>query len=72
VAARLKIFPNGATPCAIWLNRRRQPLGLHPIDRNHSARGVILSGSLPPGCELSTMYTAGVTTQAATEKQARS
>ena len=27
--------------------------------------GVTLSGSLPPGCELATMYTAGITAQAA-------
>ncbi len=55
VAARLKIFPNGATA----------------MRHLASTAGVILSGSLPPGCELSTMYTAAVTTRAAAEKQAQ-
>jgi len=31
---------------------------------------VELSGSLPPGCELATMYTAAVTTRAANVRQA--
>jgi molybdate transport system substrate-binding protein len=33
---------------------------------------VVLSGSLPPGCELATMYTTAVTTRAAHAKQAQS
>ena len=48
-------------PCAIW----RRPMPARPIGCTQSTEiisteGVVLSGSLPPGCELSTMYTAAV------------
>jgi molybdate transport system substrate-binding protein len=33
---------------------------------------VVLSGSLPKGCELATMYTAALTTRAANTRQAKS
>jgi molybdate transport system substrate-binding protein len=49
-----------------------RPLGCTQSTEIIGTAGVTLSGSLPPGCELSTMYTAAVTTRAAAEKQARS
>ena len=73
VAARLKIFPNGATAMRqLAASDAVRPLGCTQSTEIISTAGVILSGSLPPGCELSTMYTAAVTTRAAAEKQARS
>ena len=73
VAARLKIFPNGATAMRHLAETDAvRPLGCTQSTEIISTAGVILSGSLPPGCELSTMYTAAVTTRAAAEKQARS
>ena len=73
VAARLKIFPNGATAMRHLAETNAvKPLGCTQSTEIISTAGVILSGSLPPGCELSTMYTAAVTTRAAAEKQARS
>jgi molybdate transport system substrate-binding protein len=73
VAARLKIFPNGATAMRhLAETDAARPLGCTQSTEIISTAGVILSGSLPPGCELSTMYTAAVTTRAAAEKQARS
>jgi len=72
VAARLKIFPNGATAMRHLAETDAvRPLGCTQSTEIISTAGVILSGSLPPGCELSTMYTAAVTTQAAAEKQAQ-
>ena len=72
VAARLKIFPNGATAMRqLAASDAVRPLGCTQSTEIISTAGVILSGSLPPGCELSTMYTAAVTTRAAAEKQAQ-
>ena len=71
VAARLRIFPNGATAMRhLAETDAARPLGCTQSTEIISTAGVILSGSLPPGCELSTMYTAAVTTRAAAEKQA--
>lgn len=65
VSARLKIYPNGATAMRqMAASDARRPLGCTQSTEIISTEGVMLSGSLPPGCELSTMYTAAVTTQA--------
>jgi molybdate transport system substrate-binding protein len=73
VAARLRIFPNGATAMRHLAETDTvKPIGCTQSTEIISTAGVILSGSLPPGCELSTMYTAAVTTRAAAEKQAQS
>jgi molybdate transport system substrate-binding protein len=72
VAARLKIFPNGATAMReLAASEARRPIGCTQSTEIISTRGVTLSGSLPPGCELATMYTAGITTAAAHPQQAR-
>lgn len=71
VAARLKIFPNGATAMrAMAASDARRPIGCTQSTEIIGTEGVMLSGSLPPGYELATMYTAGVTTQAAHPLQA--
>jgi molybdate transport system substrate-binding protein len=71
VAARLKIFPNGATAMrALAASDARRPIGCTQSTEIISTEGVVLSGSLPPGCELATTYTAGVTTKAAHPSQA--
>jgi molybdate transport system substrate-binding protein len=71
VAARLKIFPNGATAMReLAASDARHPIGCTQSTEIISTGGVVLSGSLPPGCELATMYTAGVTTKAAHPLQA--
>jgi molybdate transport system substrate-binding protein len=72
VAARLKVFPNGATAMReLAASEARRPIGCTQSTEIISNRGVTLSGSLPPGCELATMYTAGITTAAAHPQQAR-
>ena len=71
VAARLKIFPNGATAMReLAVSDARHPIGCTQSTEIILTEGVVLSGSLPPGCELATMYTAGVTTKAAHPSQA--
>ena len=72
VATRLKIFPNGATAMHHLAETDAiRPLGCTQSTEIISTAGVILSGSLPPGCELSTMYTAAVTVRAADPLHAR-
>jgi molybdate transport system substrate-binding protein len=73
VAARLKIYPNGATAMRhLAASDASRPIGCTQSTEIISTPGVVLSGSLPPGCELATMYTAAVTTRAAHAKQAKS
>jgi molybdate transport system substrate-binding protein len=72
VAARLKIYPNGATAMRhLAVCDALRPIGCTQSTEIISTNGVKLSGSLPPGCELSTVYTAAVTTKAANAEQAQ-
>jgi molybdate transport system substrate-binding protein len=73
VASRLQIFPNGATAMRqLAESDAVRPIGCTQSTEIISTKGVILSGSLPQGYNLSTMYTAAVTTRAAHGKQAQS
>ena len=66
VATRLKIYPNGATAMReLAASDAERPIGCTQSTEIIATKGVELSGSLPKGCELATMYTAGVTTSAA-------
>lgn len=72
VAGRLKIFPNGATAMRnLAASSAARPIGCTQSTEIISTPGVTLSGVLPPGCDLSTIYTAAVTTRAANPKQAQ-
>jgi molybdate transport system substrate-binding protein len=72
VASRLKIYPNGATAMRhLAESDALRPIGCTQSTEIISTPGVVLSGPLPRGCELATMYTAAVTTRAAHAKQAR-
>jgi molybdate transport system substrate-binding protein len=72
VASRLKIFPNGATAMRhLAASNAARPLGCTQSTEIISTEGVVLSGSLPRGCELATTYTAAVTTPAAHARQAQ-
>lgn len=72
VAARLKVHPNGATAMRqLAASDARRPIGCTQLTEIIGTKGVEQSGSLPPGCELKTMYTAGVTASAAHAKEAR-
>jgi molybdate transport system substrate-binding protein len=66
VADRLKIFPNGATAMrSLAASTTVRPIGCTQSTEILNTPGVTLSGSLPRGCELSTVYTAAVAAQAA-------
>jgi molybdate transport system substrate-binding protein len=72
VAVRLQVYPNGATAMRhLAASQAVRPVGCTQSTEIISTAGVILSGSLPPGCELATVYTAAVTTSAAHAAQAR-
>jgi molybdate transport system substrate-binding protein len=72
VAARLKIFPNGATAMRnLAASTAARPIGCTQSTEILSTAGVTLCGPLPQGCELSTVYTAAVATQAADAKHAQ-
>jgi molybdate transport system substrate-binding protein len=72
VAARLKIYPNGATAMRhLAASDAARPVGCTQSTEIVGTKGVVLSGSLPPGCELSTMYTAAVATKAAAAQPAQ-
>ncbi|OAF14578.1 molybdate ABC transporter substrate-binding protein [Bradyrhizobium neotropicale] len=72
VASRLKIYPNGATAMReLAASTAQRPIGCTQATEIIATDGIVLSGSLPPGSELVTMYTAGVATRAAHPAEAR-
>ena len=72
VASRLRIFPNGATAMReLASSDAKKPIGCTQATEIIATKGIVLSGALPPGCELSTMYTAGLTTRAKNPGEAR-
>ncbi|GAC1629512.1 MAG: substrate-binding domain-containing protein [Bradyrhizobium sp.] len=72
VAARLKIFPNGATAMRhLAESDAVRPIGCTQSTEIISTQGVSLSGSLPPGYDLTTMYTAAVATRAVAAREAQ-
>ena len=72
VQARLKIYPNGATAMRhLAASDGALPIGCTQSTEIISTKGVVLSGVLPSGCALATMYTAGVAKHAVNAKQAQ-
>jgi molybdate transport system substrate-binding protein len=72
VRSRLKIYPNGATAMReLASSSANRPIGCTQSTEIISTEGVQLCGALPKGCELATMYTAAVTTSAASPNQAQ-
>jgi molybdate transport system substrate-binding protein len=72
VESRLKIYPNGATAMRhLAESPALRPIGCTQSTEIISTSGVALSGALPPGCELATMYTAAVTAGAARPREAQ-
>lgn len=65
LAGRLKIFPNGATAMRnLAASSAARPIGCTQSTEIISTEGVTLSGSLPKGYDLATVYTAAITTTA--------
>jgi len=72
VAPRLEIHPNGATAMReLAASDAKRPIGCTQSTEIISTEGVQLSGALPKGCELATMYTAGVTASATHANEAQ-
>jgi molybdate transport system substrate-binding protein len=62
VADRLKIFPNGATAMRnLAASTAARPIGCTQSTEIISTEGATLSGSLPKGYDLATVYTAAIT-----------
>jgi len=66
VADRLRVYPNGATAMRqLAASGAARPIGCTQSTEIIATPGIVLCGPLPAGCELKTMYTAGVTAHAA-------
>jgi molybdate transport system substrate-binding protein len=71
VQSRLKLAPNGNTAMrALAASTARRPIGCTQETEIRATPGVVLVGPLPPGCELTTVYTAAVTSMARTPAHA--
>jgi molybdate transport system substrate-binding protein len=71
VADRLKIFPNGATAMRhLAASSAARPIGCTQSTEIIGTEGVTLSGSLPQGYDLATVYTAAVAATAGKPAQA--
>jgi len=72
VADRLKTCPNGATAMRhLAESDAAHPIGCTQATEILATKGVKLSGALPLGCDLATVYTAGVVTGAAHAREAK-
>jgi len=66
VASRLKVSPNGASAMRqLAQSDARRPIGCTQATEIMTIDGVELSGALPRGCELATVYSVGIAAQAA-------
>jgi molybdate transport system substrate-binding protein len=71
VASRLQICPNGAAAMReLASSTAQRPIGCTQATEIIATDGITLSGALPPGYELVTMYTAGATVRAAHPREA--
>jgi molybdate transport system substrate-binding protein len=72
VATRLKIHPNGATAMRhLAESNAARPIGCTQSTEIINTEGAKLSGPLPRGCDVSTLYTAAIATAASHARQAQ-
>ena len=72
VESRLKIYPNGAAAMRHLADSPAvRPIGCTQSTEIISTPGVMLSGALPPGSELATVYTAAITAGAIRPHEAK-
>jgi molybdate transport system substrate-binding protein len=70
--SRLKIYPNGATAMRHMAETdAKRPIGCTQATEILATKGIKLSGALPKGCDLATVYTAAVTVRAARRREAQ-
>jgi len=72
VEDRLKIYPNGATAMRhLAESAASRPIGCTQSTEIIATNGVKLSGALPKGCELATLYMAAIAAKAAHAREAQ-
>jgi molybdate transport system substrate-binding protein len=72
VTPHLKVYPNGATAMRhLAASDASRPIGCTQATEIINTEGVELSGALPPGCELKTIYTAAIAARAARAEAAQ-
>lgn len=72
VANRLKIYPNGATAMRHMAESdTKHPIGCTQATEIIATKGIQLSGALPKGCDLATVYTAAITAKAVHAREAQ-
>jgi molybdate transport system substrate-binding protein len=72
VANRLKIYPNGAAAMRHMADSKAiRPIGCTQATEIIATQGIQLSGALPKGCDLATIYTAAVTAKTAHGREAK-
>ena len=72
VAGRLKIYPNGATAMRHMAESdAERPIGCTQATEIIATAGIRLSGALPKGCDLATVYTAAITRKAVHAREAQ-
>lgn len=72
VAGRLKIYPNGATAMRHMASSdAARPIGCTQATEIIATKGTKLSGALPKGCDLATVYTAAITSKATHAREAQ-
>jgi molybdate transport system substrate-binding protein len=72
VTPHLKVYPNGATAMRhLAASDASWPIGCTQATEIINTDGVELAGSLPPGCELKTVYTAAIAAHAARAEAAQ-
>jgi molybdate transport system substrate-binding protein len=72
VESRLRVYPNGATAMKhLAESDARKPIGATQATEILATAGVKLSGALPKGCDLATVYTAAITTKTARAREAQ-
>jgi len=72
VEDRLKIYPNGATAMRhLAESAASRPIGCTQSTEIIATNGVKLSGALPQGCELATLYMAAIAAKAAHAREAQ-
>jgi molybdate transport system substrate-binding protein len=72
VESRLRIYPNGATAMRHMAQAdAKRPIGCTQATEIIATSGIRLSGSLPKGFDLASMYTAAVTKGAAYAREAK-
>jgi len=72
VASRLKIYPNGATAMRHMAETdAKRPIGCTQATEIIATKGIRLSGALPKGSDLATVYTAAIAAKAAHAHEAQ-